>query len=233
MKISIVIPVLNEEKALPETLRNVAECLTDSNADCEIIVADGGSADGTRAAFDAFGGLPASWVDSPRGRGNQMNAGAAAATGDVLLFLHADTLLPLNAVEMILRALADPRHIGGFFRIRFSPRSPISDVYAFCYNLVSHARFFFGDAALFVRSDAFREMGGYRAALIMEDVELIGRLRRNGRLAYLRACATSSSRRFPNTRQGLRMLFVWSRLLIMMSLGAKQEAMERLYPPVR
>ena len=92
-----------------------------------------------------------------------MNAGAARATGDVLLFLHADTHLPLDAPTLVANALRTPPKYRGFFRIAFVPRAPLANFYTWCYNLRSHFRIFYGDAALFVRRDVFEEMGGYRA----------------------------------------------------------------------
>lgn len=230
MQLSIIVPTLNEEKALPYTLRNLAECAPG----IELIVVDGGSTDGTRDAALASGSTPVLWLDAPRGRGNQMNAGAARSTGDVLLFLHADTHLPPDTPRLVADALRDPRVLGGFFRIAFVPRAPLADFYTWCYNLRSHFRIFYGDAALFVRKDVFERMGGFRAGLLMEDIEMVLRLRRAGRLAYLRhATVKSSSRRFPTTRAGLKMLGVWSLLHLLMACGVRQEVLAKLYPDCR
>jgi rSAM/selenodomain-associated transferase 2 len=230
MKISIIVPTLNEEKALPATLENIAAFAPGS----EVIVVDGGSADRTRELVQAFTAIPILWLDAPRGRGNQMNAGAARATGDVLLFLHADTHLPPHAPALIANALSVSHVLGGFFRIAFVPRAPLADFYAWCYNLRSHLRIFYGDAALFVRRDVFERMGGYQAALLMEDIELILRLRRAGKLAYVRqGTVYSSSRRFPSTCIGIKMLGVWFWLHILMACGVSQEKLARLYPEKR
>ena len=225
MRISIVVPTLNEEKALPATLRNIAACAPG----CEVIVADGGSTDRTREVVQETD-PPVLWVETARGRGNQMNAGAAQAAGEVLLFLHADTHLPLQASAMIENALRDSHVLGGFFRIAFVPHAPLADFYTACYNLRSHFRIFYGDAALFVRREVFEQMGGYQAALLMEDVELILRLRRAGKLAYLPGTVRSSSRRFPTAWAGLKMLGVWFWLHILMACGVSQEKLARLYP---
>ena len=230
VKISIIVPTLNEEKALPTTLQNIAECAPS----CEVIVVDGGSTDRTRDVVEAFTALPILWLNAPKGRGNQMNAGAAKASGDVLLFLHADTHLPPHAPMLIENALLAPHQIGGFFRIAFVPRSPLANFYAWCYNLRSHFRIFYGDAALFVRRGVFEQMGGYQAALLMEDFELIMRLRRAGKLAYVRqGTVCSSSRRFPSTWAGVKMLGVWFWLHILMACGVSQEELSRLYPEKR
>ncbi len=230
MKISIIVPTLNEEKALPATLRNIADCAPG----CEVVIVDGGSTDSTRDIAAGFAELPVVLLRTPRGRGNQMNAGAAAATGDLLLFLHADTLLPSETPALIEVAMRDPRVIGGFFRIAFVPHAPLADFYALCYNLRSHLRVFYGDACLFLRRDVFEAMGGYQSALLMEDIELVLRLRRAGKLAFIRqGTVRSSSRRFPSTWAGLKMLGVWSLLHLLMAAGVSQERLARLYPDKR
>lgn len=163
-----------------------------------------------------------------------MNAGAASASGDVLLFLHADTLLPKDAPKMIKDALRSPQVNGGFFRIAFTPSTPLGMFYAWGYNLRSHFRIFYGDAALFVRREIFEQLGGYRVATLMEDVELISRLRRMGRLAYIkRGTVLSSSRGFPKTWSGLKMLGVWFWLHMLLACGVSQEKLARFYPQKR
>ncbi len=230
MNITVIVPTLNEEKTLPGTLHNIAMCAPG----CEVIIVDGGSSDSTRAVAQAFTRFPIVWLESPKGRGTQMNAGAVRATGDVLLFLHADTHLPPETPALVERALQDPAILGGFFRIAFVPHAPLGDFYAWCYNLRSHFRVFYGDACLFVRRPVFAQMEGYRAALLMEDIELILRLRRAGRLAYIRpATVESSSRRFATTGVGIKMLFVWFWLHILMACGVSQERLARFYPDKR
>jgi rSAM/selenodomain-associated transferase 2 len=230
MRISIVVPTLNEERALPSTLQNIAECAQG----CEVIIVDGGSVDRTLEIAAQFNGVPLVVLKSERGRGNQMNAGAAASTGDVLLFLHADTLLPPNTPALIAEAMMRPGTIGGFFRIAFVPRSPLADFYAFCYNLRSHWRTFYGDAGLFVGRETFENMGGYQASLLMEDIELIRRLRRSGRLAYVRGgTVRTSARRFASPWAGVKMLGVWMWLHVLHAFGVSQEKLARRYPDER
>lgn len=230
MDLSVIIPTLNEETCLPATIATVA----DAAPGCEIIIADGGSTDCTYEVVSAFTIAPVRWIDSPRGRGAQMNAGAAIATGDVLLFLHADTLLPARSAEMIRHALDDSRIVGGNFCVRFAPRGVVADFYTWCYNMRSRARVFYGDSAIFVRRDVFQRIGGYRYARIMEDLELVRRLRRAGRVHTIRdAEVTSSARRFLGARSGIRALTIWTWLHILFYCGASQEALERRYPPVR
>ena len=230
MKISIIVPTLNEERALPATLRNLAE----SAPGCEVIVVDGGSADRTWAIASQFADAPVTLLRSERGRGNQMNAGAAKATGEVLLFVHADTLLPRDTPSLIETALAANGVIGGFCRIEFVPQTPLARLYSLCYNLRSHFRIFYGDACLFVHRETFEQMGGYRASLLMEDIELIRRLRRRGRLAYIRHGAVrSSARRFATPWVGVKMLGVWAWLHLLLAFGVSQEELARRYPDKR
>jgi rSAM/selenodomain-associated transferase 2 len=234
MRLTIIVPALNEERALPATLRSILVAAPDA----EVIVVDGGSTDGTVAVAREFEGLAVRVMESPRGRGTQMNAGAAAASGDVLLFLHADTQLPADAAGHLARALADPRALGGNFRIRFTPRGLVADLFAWVYNVRSRARIFYGDSAIFVRREAFEALGGYRLPRLMEDIDLVRRLRRHarragGQLVTLPCAVTSSARRFGIAGSALKMLWVWSLLHVLLALGVSQERMERYYRQVR
>lgn len=234
MKITVVVPVLNEEERIADTLANLAGCAHGREVIVEVIVVDGGSIDRTREVADNASTPWVVWVDAPRGRGNQMNAGAALAAGDVLLFVHADTHLPPDAAGQIVRALGDSRVIGGNFYVEFMPKTGPARFFAWCYNIRSHLRIFYGDSSIFVRREVFERMGGYRAARIMEDIEFVRRLRREGKLAIIRrARVRSSSRRFMTVGSSLRMLVVWSLLHVLMAVGVRQETLEKLYPEVR
>ena len=143
MRISIIVPALNEAAAIGETL--AAASLACPGA--QIIVADGGSTDDTRAIATNHG---ATVLETRRGRGHQQNTGANAATGDVLLFLHADTLLPPGADAAICAALTDPAILGGNFTLRFAPPSSVNDFFAWVYNVRSgKARHYYGDSVIF------------------------------------------------------------------------------------
>ena len=190
MRISVVIPTLNESEQIADTIASVP---TDENV--EVIVADGDSEDDTAARATAAG---ARVIEAPRGRGPQMNAGAQEATGDVLLFLHADTRLPFDALASIRRVLSRrTRVVGGAFRFRTDGRGFF---YAFSRIGVNLRSFFFGlpfgDQAIFVRRADFEALSGYRDLKACEDLDLVRRLKRRGRVVLLRPFATSSSRKW-------------------------------------
>ena len=146
-----------------------------------IVAATTADADPLRALRAAWPDVR--WIEAPRGRARQMNAGAAIATGDWLLFLHADTRLPPNWRGAIAAADADPRVSIGCFRFALDSTSPFARVIELGVRLrVAAFRLPYGDQALFVRRERFRQSGGYADVPIMEDVELVQRLRRQGRL---------------------------------------------------
>ena len=189
--LSVVIPTWREEGDVGEAVRSAWAAGAD-----EVIVADGGSRDAT---VDIARRAGVRVVAAARGRGRQMNAGAAAARGDVLLFLHADAALPDDARAWIERALADPGVVGGAFRLHtvadasrnwLGPLLRIADIR-------SHVtRIPYGDQALFVRRMVFEQVGGYPDQPLMEDVALARRLWRVGRLVTVPAYVRVSGRRF-------------------------------------
>jgi rSAM/selenodomain-associated transferase 2 len=188
VRISVLIPALNEAAMLGPVLRHTAEVL----APDEIIVVDGGSTDGTP---DVAAGR-ATVVRSTASRGSSLNDAARLATGDVLLFLHADTSVPDDARAEIARVLRDPRAVGGAFRFAFDQRSAAARAIAAWVNVRSRAfNVFLGDQALFVRKEIFLRAGGFRDWSLMEDLEILGRLRRFGHLRLARSSATTSARR--------------------------------------
>jgi rSAM/selenodomain-associated transferase 2 len=229
MMISVVMPVLNEAAGIADALAALAPLRA---AGHELIVADGGSHDGTaeRAAAGADRVLAA-----PRGRARQMNAGAAAARGEVLLFLHADTRLPPGADVQVQQALADGAHWGRFdVRIEGDARgrSEWFPLIAALINLRSRlSGIATGDQALFVRRRLFEQLGGYADQPLMEDIELCRRLKAlpaAGAPACLRARVATSGRRW--LTHG-----VWRTIVLMWWLrwrywrGASAEQLARLY----
>ncbi len=191
MKVSVIIPVLNERECLPENLA----ALKNQNWIHEVIVVDGGSTDGTLGWLRQQGGI--SLIEAPAGRGIQLNAGAKSATGDTMIFLHADTRLPPDTDESLKKALVLPRIAGGCFRVRFVPRRPRSlRVVAAGINLrtaLTHAAT--GDQAIFVRRSVFEKIGGFREWPLFEDVDFVTRMKRAGRFAVIRSRVTVSARR--------------------------------------
>ncbi len=239
--LSVIIPTLNESAQLPDTLDRVHAILRHGD---EIIVADGGSTDDTR---EIAAGLKARVVCSPRGRGTQLNVGADAAMGNLLLFLHADTHLPADAADLIRRALSDPAVIGGNFTLRFDAPGPLARLFATVYNARSRrSRLFYGDSAIFVRRSVFEALGRYQEATLMEDYAFCLALRAEAKrrspglalgqtLPLLPSPVITSARRF-HGRHGLawRMVGIWTLLHLLYTLGAKTETLERwFYPPAK
>ena len=189
MDISVIIPTLNEAATIGETLRRVR-----SSGGCEVIVVDGGSDDGTPELARPQADMV---LSAGRGRARQMNVGAQAASGQVLLFLHADTVLPPDFPALLENALRNPRVVGGRFDVRLDAEGWLFRLVETFMNLRSRlSRIATGDQAIFVRSRTFLELGGYREAELMEDLELSYRLKRQGALACLREQVVTSARRW-------------------------------------
>ena len=220
-RISIVIPVLNEAGRIVATLTALAPLRAQG---AELIVADGGSSDGTAALCK---GLADAVLSAPRGRALQMNAAARAASGAVLLFLHADTRLPDDALTQIAQAVQTQPW--GRFDVRIAGRSPILPVVAALMNTRSRLTgIATGDQALFVRRDAFDAVGGFPAQPLMEDIELCKRLRRLGRPACLRAKVVTSGRRW-DSRGAWRTIGLMWRLRLLYWLGVPAERLAAAY----
>lgn len=206
MRLSIVIPTLNEAGNLPQLLESLAPLRA---AGVEIVVADADSTDGTVVVAEHAG---VRCLLAPRGRARQMNAGAKAANGELLLFLHADTRLPERADELIAEALADGRHQWGRFDVSISGQPLMLRVVAAMMNLRSRlSGIATGDQALFITRSAFDAVGGFPDQALMEDVEISRRLRAMHAPACLRARVITSGRRW-ETRGVWRTIFLMWRL---------------------
>ena len=221
-RLSVIVPVLNEAADIREALSALAPLRARGH---EVIVVDGGSDDGSASlAAPACDRL----LDSGRGRALQMNAGARAAKGDALVFLHADTRLPERADELILAALA--RASWGRFDVRIASRRPLLVLVGCAMNLRSRLTgIATGDQAIFVRRDAFP---GFPDIPLMEDIALSRLLKRRGPPACLRARVTTSARRW-EARGVLRTIFLMWRLRLLYALGATPQRLARDYADQR
>ncbi|MGE0096967.1 MAG: TIGR04283 family arsenosugar biosynthesis glycosyltransferase [Hydrogenophaga sp.] len=190
MKLSIVVPVLNEASTLAARLVALAPL---RQRGAELVVVDGGSEDDTLAIAKAVADHAGT---APRGRASQLNAGACAARGEVLLFLHADTRLPSDADRLVARAL-ESGHRWGRFDVRIEGRHPLLPLVATLMNVRSRTTgIATGDQALFVRRDTFESLGGFAPLPLMEDIDLSRRLRSAGPPACLSERVTTSGRRW-------------------------------------
>ena len=221
--LSIVIPALNEAERIVPALQALAGLRLHG---VDVTVVDGGSSDGTaQCAADGADRV----IAAPRGRARQMNAGAAAATGDVLLFLHADTTLPAGALPAISAALARGAHWGRF-DARIEGRSALFPLIATLMNARSRrSGIATGDQAIFVRRTLFDQVGGFPDQALMEDIELSHRLRRHGPPACLRERVVTSGRRWE--RHGVwRTIWLMWRLRLRYWLGTPADELAKVYP---
>ena len=225
MRISVIIPVLNEEKSIAATIESIIPLRP-----YEILVVDGGSADRTVTICRELG---VRVLCSSRGRGAQMNLGARQATGEVLLFIHADTQLPLSALDDIGVALADSRVVGGRFDVRLEGKHWMLKLIGAMISLRSRiSRVATGDQGIFVRRDVFAELGGYPDVPLMEDIALSRALKRRGLLACLRSRVVTSARRWE--AEGIwRMIFKMWALKSLYLLGISPARLKRYYGDAR
>jgi rSAM/selenodomain-associated transferase 2 len=222
-KLSIIMPVLDEGDGIAAAL----DALADLRAlGTEVIVVDGGSRDATvqRARLRAD-----RVISTPRGRALQMNAGAATAAGNVLLFLHADTRLPPDADHIVLRGLDRSGRAWGRFDVEIDGRNPLLAVVAALMNIRSRLTgIATGDQAIFVRRDAFRAAGAFAEIPLMEDVALCKRLKRVSRPLCLRERAVTSGRRWETNGVVRTVLLMW-RLRLAYFFGADPQSLARQY----
>jgi rSAM/selenodomain-associated transferase 2 len=221
--LSIIIPVLNEARSI-ETHLNALAPLRERGA--ELIVVDGGSEDETldiaRCAADRT-------VSAPRGRATQMNAGAALARGEILLFLHADSLLPEHADILIAHAFAGTNRIWGRFAIRIDSSHPVLKLVAAMMNFRTRLTgIATGDQAIFVRSEVFKAIGGYPDIPLMEDIALSKALAAKSRPVSIGQKVTTSARRWHENGIFRTIILMW-RLRLAYFLGSAPEKLARLY----
>jgi rSAM/selenodomain-associated transferase 2 len=225
MRISVIIPVLNEEKNIAATLTELQHLKPD-----EMILVDGGSSEGSREVCQKFG---VEFYPSPLGRARQMNFGAQRANGDVLLFLHADTRLPPSAFDDIRAALRDRQVLGGRFDLQLDNPRPMLKLVGFMISLRSRlSKVGTGDQAIFVRREIFEELGGYPDIPLMEDVAFSRALKRHGAVACLRSRVVSSARRWEMDGIWRTILKMWM-LKTLYLLGISPVRLKRYYGDTR
>ena len=231
MRISVIMPVLNEEQIVGKSLSHAMSLSLD-----EVIVVDGSSRDRTRDVVTSLiktsTGNVSLLIASP-GRACQMNAGAAISHGDVLVFLHADTQLPLNARGQIEQALVNPAFVGGRFDVQFEPETGWGRVISHMMNWRSRwSGIATGDQAIFVRRECFEQLGGFSDLPIMEDIDFTRRLKRAGRMAALRSTVVTSYRRWEQRGPLTTIALMWL-LRALYWLGISPHALTRMYGHVR
>jgi rSAM/selenodomain-associated transferase 2 len=223
MRLSIVIPVLNESRSLYRLSQNLKVLKENGH---ELIVVDGGSTDDTVLQAQKFADHV---LSTSRGRAVQMNAGAKRAQGDVLVLLHADTKLPDQADRQIEKALANPKRHWGCFHVKLSGDHPLFRMIETFMNLRSRLTgIVTGDKVLFVRRKTFDTVEGFPEIALMEDIAISKRLKKTGRPICLSSRVCTSSRLWE--RDGIvRTIFKMWRLRLAYFLGAKPESLVREY----
>jgi rSAM/selenodomain-associated transferase 2 len=225
MGISVVIPTLNEASNIGQTLAQVRQA-----GECQIVVVDGGSEDGTPEIAGRYADMV---LSASRGRARQMNVGARAATGEILLFLHADTVLPQGFSGLLAQAFADPHVVGGRFDVRLNAPGWPFRMIEMMMNLRSRlTRISTGDQAIFVRREAFLAIDGYPEVELMEDLALSRKLRRMGKIACLRAQVVTSARRWQRDGMLKTIVLMWT-LRLAHALGVSPERLKTFYADTR
>ncbi len=223
--LSIIIPTLNEQDAIERTL----EALAGWSGNIEIIIADGNSDDFTTRIAQQF---DARVVSSERGRGNQLHCGARNALGENLLFLHADTTCPPEAIEWLAKELSDPGVVGGNFDIRFDGQTRAARFMTWLYPRLGKLGLCYGDSGIFVRASVYNQIGGFRPIPLFEDLDFVRRLKRAGRMVHVPVALVTSSRRFEG--HSFALIFArWSILQALYWLGVSPRILNQFYSQLR
>jgi rSAM/selenodomain-associated transferase 2 len=225
VRISVIIPILNEAKTIAVTLRALLPL-----GPSELFIVDGGSSDNTPEICRQ---LNVEVLTAPRGRAAQMNCGARRATGDVLLFLHADTRLPPSAFNDIRDALSDPRFVGGRFDIQLDGDHWMLRLIGAMISLRSRlSKVGTGDQGIFVRREVFQRMGGFPEIPLMEDIALGRALKRLGEVACLRSKVITSARRWESDGVWRTIIRLWTLRLLYLA-GVSPVRLKKFYVDTR
>ena len=221
--ISIIIPTLDEAGRLPTLL----EDLRGEDVENQIIVVDGGSDDRTAGVARDMGAIV---IRTEPGRGVQLGRGAEVATGDILLFLHADSRFPKGGLDRITECLsAAPGIVGGNFRLLFDGDDGFSRWLDGFYAWLRRRGFYYGDSGIFVRREAYRQIGGVRPIALMEDYDLVRRLEKFGPTCCIDdPPLVTSSRRFEG-QNPVRIVWGWLKIHLYFHLGISPDRLARLY----
>ena len=219
--ISIITPVLNEEQQIVSFLDNLRQVSW-----CEHVLIDGGSTDQTRSLINRY---PVRLISSPPGRGTQQNAGASAATGDILLFLHCDTRLPENYQHVVFRILAQPGTVAGAFQLGIDHPGRWYRLIERGVNLRSRLLSLpYGDQALFMKKSVFHQAGGFPDQPVLEEIPLLCRLRRLGKICQAPAAVVTSARRWQQLGI-VRTTLINQLMLVGYMAGISSQRLARLY----
>ncbi len=223
--ISIIVPVLNEEKNIEKLLSR----LNTLQGEKEIIIVDGGSTDNTINIAEKYGMV----IESSKGRAIQMNTGASLAKGDILWFVHSDSVVSDDSLTKIKRTIEEG-HIGGGFSLYFYDLKTMFMRYvAWTSNLrAKYLGLIFGDQGLFVRKDVFQHLGGYKKMELMEDWELSRSIHRLGKTKIIDSKIGTSARRFKIGGQ-LRTFFFMQKIKLLYVLGTPPSRLSQIYREVR
>lgn len=223
--LSIIIPTFNEEKGIERTLLAVKACALEA----EMLVVDGGSSDRTVEIASQYTRV----ITAPRGRGGQLNAGTAATMGNILLYLHADTIPDADGITELLSVMQDETIAGGAFRMRFNDARPLyKRISANVTQRSLRSRSYTGDQGIFTRRGVFEQLGGYQNWPFMEDVDYSERMNKAGNITLLTGEVETSARRHQQwglVRTQLTVILI--RILYLLKVHPARY--EWLWPPVR